>query len=267
MIESKQGRFPQAFINNTSPPPVFKQKSINRELIWYSSLERRAKMDLGREGVLFLYRVGQFRAPRGYQSTSGTVKQGMARRKGSERRDTVGGGKSKLLIRCPLKVRLLKGDRKCQQLELKTIEERTLSPRHSAPQVLQSSCRFWHAEWKNCVGDEVLAVSKVLIAPTISNLVNFGTERDTTKKPRSNWPITWRLSNIIRCISDASLSVPKLRRFEKIGAINTFETDITRFIHEKYFQHTVSWTMCFRWAEFRHFYPCKYLCLESNLGK
>jgi len=72
----------------------------------------------------------------------------------------------------------------------------------------------------------VLAVSKILIAPTISNLHNCGTERDTSKKLKSDWQISRRSSDFIGCISDASLSISKLW-FENIEAINSFETDST----------------------------------------
>ena len=44
--------------------------------------------------------------------------------------------------------------------------------------------------WYEKSHDSVLAVSKVLIALTISNLRNFGTQRDTSKKLRSDYQIS-----------------------------------------------------------------------------
>jgi len=72
----------------------------------------------------------------------------------------------------------------------------------------------------------VLAVSKVLIAPTISNLRNFETERAEMTKSRDQIDRSLDdlaiLSENVWCIS-----VSKLRWFGKTGMINTFETDST----------------------------------------
>jgi len=53
----------------------------------------------------------------------------------------------------------------------------------------------------------VLAVSKVLITPTLSNLCNFGMERDTTKKFKPYRQISSRSHDFTLCISDVSVSI------------------------------------------------------------
>jgi len=68
----------------------------------------------------------------------------------------------------------------------------------------------------------VLAVSKVFIAPTFSNVYNFGTKRDTTKKLKSNNGYC----NDVAILSRGSLThlfpFQSYGGFKKNGAINTF---------------------------------------------